>query len=216
MLRRINLIPLSERTRTQSDAGMLTLIVMGILVLAAIAFTYVYFNGVLNDRQRELAALQAETAQVQTQLNALAEYQVLDQERQRAEDVVQHIYAGRTLISQTLGDLSLVIPKEAWLQTLQLTAPPIPSMDAVPEENLKLTGSFSATAQTYTFEDVATALVRLEQIPSFAAVALNTAGNRGASGAGTQSIKTFSLGAALRNTQLPDTPLPLSQVQVNP
>ncbi len=134
MLRRINLIPQSERARTQSDVGMLGLIIVSVLVLAAIAFTYVYYNGVLRDRQQELASLQAQTAQVQGQLNALAEYQALDEKRQKAEAVVQHIYAGRTLVSQTLGDLSLVIPKESWLQRMQMSAPPVQAFAAVPQQ----------------------------------------------------------------------------------
>lgn len=215
MLRRINLIPQSERARTQSDVGMLGLIIVSAVVLAAVAFTYVYYNGVLKDRQEELASLQAQTAQVQTQLNALAEYQALDEKRQKAEAVVQHIYAGRTLVSQTLGDLSLVIPKESWLQRMQLSSPAVPAFAAAAEDKEAKPGAFSVSGQTYTFEDVATTIVRLEQIPSLGPVVLTTAATNDTATSTAKSIKTFTLTASVANTQSADTPLPISQVQVS-
>lgn len=215
MLRRINLIPQSERARTQSDAGMLALIIVGAVVLAAIAFTYVYYNGVLKDRQQELASLQSQTAQVQNQLNALAEYQALDVKRQNAEAVVQHIYSGRTLVSQTLGDLSLVIPKESWLQQMQVSSPAVPAYGAGGDDQDLKAGTFSVSGQTYTFEDVATTMVRLEQIPSLGPVLLTTAGTNDPATSTAKSIKTFTLTASVSNTQPADTPLPISQVQVS-
>lgn len=215
MFRRINLIPESERARTQSDMGMLALIIASVVVLAAIAFTYVYFNGVLKERQQELASLQAQTAQVQSQLNALAEYQALDEKRQKAEVVVQHIYAGRTLVSQTLGDLSLVIPKESWLQKMQMSAPTVPAFaNGGAAEAQAEVGGMSVEGQTYTFEDVATTIVRLEQIPSLGPVSLTQAAEN-ADASSSKAIKRFTLTALVANTQPADTPLPISQVRVS-
>lgn len=216
MLRRINLIPAADRPRTQSDAGMLAIIVLAIIVLAGIAFSYVYFNAILSDRQRELADVQAETARVQGQLTALAQYEQLQEQRQKAEDVVQHIYAGRTLVSQTLGDLSLVIPEDSWLQTLQLTAPAMPPLEAGAQSVEITAGSLSVEGRTYTFEDVAKTMVRFEQIPALERVVLGEAGEDSDSAASTKTIKRFTFAAELINTQPVDTPLPLSQVQVAP
>lgn len=230
MIRRINLIPASERPRTQTDFAMLGLIVAAVIVVAGIALSYVYFNGVLTDRKRELEEVQAQSAQARAQLVALAEYEKLGNQRRDAEEIVQHIYAGRTLLSQTLGDLSLVIPKEVWLQQLTLSAPPVPpwgpqggaaaaGAPAVPQQ-----GAFTITGMTYTFEDVATTLVRLDQIPSLVGIKLGTAGAAGgAASSGTtagtsaaKTVKTFTMQAGVVNTQSPDTPLPISQVQVSP
>lgn len=77
---------------------------------------------------------------------------------------------------------------------------------------------------TYTFEDVATTLVRLDQIPSLVGIKLGTAGAAGGAAsssttAGTsaaKTVKTFTMQAGVVNTQSPDTPLPISQVQVSP
>lgn len=228
MIRRINLIPPSERPRTRTDFGMLGLIVLAVIVVAGIALSYVYFNGVLTDRKRELEQVQAQAAQARNQLAALAQYEALGNERREAEEVVQHIYAGRTLLSQALGDLSLVIPKEVWLQQLSLAAPPVPPFAPVAGQAAAQQGagsdegSFTITGTTYTFDDVATLLVRLEQIPSLKDIKLQTAGASSASGAsGTSattadSLKTFAMQSVVVNTQSPDTPLPISQVQVAP
>ena len=172
MIRRINLIPPSERLRTQTDFGMLGLVVLAVVVVAGIALSYVFFNGTLTDRKRELEQVQAQTAQVRSQLAALAQYETLGNQRRDAEEVIQHIYAGRTLLSQTLGDLSLVIPKEVWLQQLSLTSPPVPLFEGgtpatAPSKTAEVDqGSFTIAGTTYTFDDVATLLVRLEQMPS--------------------------------------------------
>jgi len=229
MIRRINLIPPSERPRTKTDFGMLGLIVIAVVVIAGIGLSYVYFNGVLTDRKRELEQVQAQSAQARNELAALAEYEALGNQRRDAEEVVQHIYAGRTLLSQTLGDLSLVIPKEVWLQQLSVTAPAVPPFSpaggaGAPPSQETAAGTCSLAGTTYTFEDVATMLVRLEQIPSLKGIKLGTASS-GAAAGGTatgsgstaaKSVKTFSIQAIVVNTQSPETPLPISQVQVAP
>lgn len=228
MIRRINLVPLSERPRTQTDFGMLGLIVLALIVIAGIGLSYVYFNGVLTDRKRELEELQAQTSQARHELAALAEYEELGNQRRKATEVVEHIYAGRTLLSQTLGDLSLVIPKDVWLQQLSLTAgavPPFsPGNEAAGSSGQESDmGTCSLAGTTYTFEDVATMLIRLEQIPSLRETKLDTASSAGDAGGSTsgtdstaKSAKTFSIGADVVNTQPPDTPLPISQVLVTP
>lgn len=225
MIRRINLIPPSERLRTQTDFGMLGLVVLAVVVVAGIALSYVFFNGTLTDRKRELEQVQAQTAQVRSQLAALAQYETLGNQRRDAEEVIQHIYAGRTLLSQTLGDLSLVIPKEVWLQQLSLTSPPVPLFEGgtpatAPSKTAEVDqGSFTIAGTTYTFADVATLLVRLEQMPSLKSIQLQTAGAEGSSGGSGQSaksLKTFTVQSVVVNTQAADTPLPISQVQVAP
>ena len=107
MIRRSNLIPPSERPRTKTDFGMLGLIVIAVVVIAGIGLSYVYFNGVLTDRKRELEQVQAQSAQARNELAALAEYEALGNQRRDAEEVVQHIYAGRTAPLADVGGSEL-------------------------------------------------------------------------------------------------------------
>ena len=128
----------------------------------------------LAEKENELVQVQSELQKVQLQLNALAQFEALQKSKDQAETLVQQIYAGRTLLSEILGDISLVIPKEAWVQTMSLSAPEVaaviatfPGQAPAAAGTASPTGQFSVTGNTYTFEDVARVMVRMEQVPSF-------------------------------------------------
>ncbi|MHB9150905.1 MAG: PilN domain-containing protein [Thermoleophilia bacterium] len=220
MVRRINLVPAEQRRRTQTDMGLMLLIVAAIVVAGAIALSYLFYSGELSDREAELADLQAQNQQLEAQLASLSQYQALDQRRAALEDVVTRVYVGRTLVSEVLGDLSLVIPENVWLGNLNLTAPdPPPALS--PETQAQGTvsppatqGDLALVGNTYSFEDVARLLVRLEQIPAVSAVALGSAGAPTGSVDPKKEVRGFNLQATIRNVQSPDTQLPVSRVEV--
>jgi Tfp pilus assembly protein PilN len=223
MVRRINLVPPSERRRTQSDVGLLILLVIVVVVLGALGYAYFHYQGVLTDRENDLAQVQAEIQKVQQQLAALAQYEELQQNKDQIETVVQQIYAGRTLVSEILGDISLVVPKEAWFQSMVVSAPDISAVIATFAGQVQPTpgtaaptGNYSVSGNTYTFEDVARVMVRFEQVPSFINVNLGTIGSAQGSTDPTKKVKGFSLSAGVINTQDPNTALPLTQVEVQP
>ena len=118
MVRRINLVPQSERRRTQTDVGLLVAVVVGVVIVGAMLFTYFQARGELSDQEAQLAELQTQIAQVQAQLGALAAYEQLQNEVVATETIAQQIYAGRTLFSEVLGDISLVIPENVWIADL--------------------------------------------------------------------------------------------------
>lgn len=217
MVRRINLVPVAERARTKTDVGALALVVAGVIVLAAIAFSYYYFSNDLSTKKDQLAQLQAENAQVQAELASLAGFDALAQKKEQALAVVQSLYVGRTLVSQVLGDLSLVIPDNAWLSSLSVDAP----VNAVAVAAAGGAGAGAASAgsvdiqgSTYSFEDVATFLVRMGLVPGFVDVNLASAGSTTGGVAATKTVRTFSVGAGLVNTQDPAELLPLTRIEV--
>jgi Tfp pilus assembly protein PilN len=213
MMRRINLVPSGERRRTQTDIGLLLLVVVGAVVVIAILFSYFQTRGQLSDREAELAQLQTQIATVTAQLGSLAADEQLQNQVTQTETLAQQIYAGRMLFSEVLGDLSLVIPENVWIADLNLTAPVAAS--AAPAGGAAAAGgpgAFSISdAGTYTFEDVARAIVRLQQIPSLTGVTLTSANSAVDNEV---KVKKFGATAALVNTQPSDTPLPISQVGV--
>jgi Tfp pilus assembly protein PilN len=213
MMRRINLVPSGERRRTQTDIGLLLMVVIGGVIVIAMLFSYFQTRGQLSDREAELAQLQTQIATVTAQLGSLAAYEQLQNQVTQTETVAQQIYAGRVLFSEVLGDLSLVMPENVWIADLSLTAPAAAS--AAPAGGAAATGAlgtFSITdAGTYTFEDVARAIVRLQQVPSLSGVALTAASS---SVDNAVNVKKFGATASLVNTQPSDTPLPISQVGV--
>ena len=213
MARRINLIPRSERPRTRTDYGLLATVGLFIIVIFALGFGYYTFSNVLEERKQELADLQTQTAALQQQVEALQQYEKLASQRDNVQSVVQSIYTSRTLLSDVLDAVSLVVPENAWFQSLDLTATdPL----AASAEVTKATGSegrITIAGQTYSFEDVSRLIVRLQLIPSLTDVQLTSA-NETQKAAGSQlAIKGFSIGAGVVNKE-PAGALPLTDVEV--
>lgn len=213
MVRRINLVPVAERARTKTDVGALALIIVGVIVLAGIGFSYYYFSNQLSTKKDELAQLQAENAQVQAELASLAGFDALAQKEKEAQKLVQSLYAGRTLVSQVLGDFSLVIPDNAWLNNLSVDAP-VSAVAGAVNGGAASAGKVGIQGNTYSFEDVATFLVRLELMPGFVDVNLASATSAAGGSDPNKTVKNFSVGAGLVNTQDPTTPLPLTLIEV--
>jgi Tfp pilus assembly protein PilN len=220
MVRRINLLPQNERRRTKADVGMLSLVVIVVAALGGMAFSYFYFTGVAAERESELASVQMQRQQVEAQLAALASFDALQQEVQANENLVQQIFAGRTLVSQVLGDLSLVVPEQVWFDSLEVKAPPLTvasaaaapaSATAAPGAVGADLGSVAIQGVTYSFEDVAQLMVRLDQVSSIGLVNLSTADSNEI---GERDVKTFSISTSLSNMQSPATRLPVTEVEV--
>jgi Tfp pilus assembly protein PilN len=214
MVRRINLVPQADRRRTQTDYGFVVAIVVVVVIIGAIVLTYFQTQGQLSDRQAQLDQLQTQVVQVQTQLGALGSFDQLQRAVTQKENVAQQIYAGRTLFSEVLGDISLVIPENVWIADLNLTAP-VAGTAAVAGGAAAAGGTQGSltitSANTYTFEDVARAVVRLQLVPSLTDVALTQTNSIVVNNV---KVKTFGISAIVLNTQPSDTPLPISQVGV--
>jgi Tfp pilus assembly protein PilN len=208
MARRINLVPQADRARTTTNFGVLGFVAAVILVLFALGLGYYLFTNTLNNRKDDLTRIEQETQQLQAQVNALAKYGRLDTERKRVEGIVESAYAGRTLISEILDKLSLVVPENVWFSSMDISAP-APSAD--PEAAL---GTLSVSGNTYSFEDVAQLLIRLQLVPALSNINLDAAGGSAEAVDPSQDVKSFSIGAAVKNTQPADAPLPMSQVEV--
>lgn len=215
MPRRINLVPRGERARTTTNVGMLALVVSAIIVLFALALGYYMFSNSLSDRKAELEALQQERQTLETQVNALQAYARLADQRKDTEAVVQGIYAGRTLVARVLGDISLVVPENVWFITMSLNATDplvagaVASGPAAPSDN-----TLTLEGDTYSFQDVAQFLVRLQLVAALSGIDLVSAGEPLGAVDETKHVKGFSIAAFINNTQDADAPLPLSQVEV--
>ena len=216
MARRINLIPRSERPRTRTDWGLLATVGLFIIVIFALGFGYYTFSNVLEQRKQELADIQTQTAALQQQVEALQQYERLASQRENVQAVVQSIYTSRTLLSDVLDAVSLVVPENAWFQSLDLTAnDPLQATDAAttPTTPTVSDGKISIEGQTYSFEDVSRLIVRLQLIPSLSDVQLTSANETQKADGSQLAIKGFSIGAAVVNKE-PAGALPLTDVEV--
>ncbi|MBC7292733.1 MAG: PilN domain-containing protein [Thermoleophilia bacterium] len=220
MARRINLVPASERPRTTTDVGLLGLLALVIVVIFGLGFGYYLLSSSLSDRKHELADLQAQVSQLEVQVANLRAYERLQAQRVNVEKVVQSIFAGRTLVGNILDDLSLVVPENVWFQSLALTTA---DPGAAKEEAAAAGGARTSTAvdtrmsiegNTYTFEDVAVLLVRLQLIPELANIHLVSAGEPKGNTDPAKNVRGFTVDADVVNKQPADTPLPVSKVEV--
>jgi Tfp pilus assembly protein PilN len=119
---RINLVPpeIHQRQQTRRRTG--AVIVVGILALAAVGGFY--FLQVLreNSIQDDIAAQQAENAELQRQIDELQEIGQLQAEIESTRQLLNTLLADRILWSGVLRDISLVLPGEVWLNGLTGTA----------------------------------------------------------------------------------------------
>ena len=218
MPRRINLIPGAERVRTTTNVGALVLIAATVVVLFALGLLYYLWSSSLGDLREDLAYLEEERATLESQVAALSAYERLAAQRANTEAVVQKIYAGRTLVSEILDDLSMATPDNVWFTNMTLTV-----LD--PSSGLGAAGGQAATGtlsdnvlnvegNTYTFPDVAALLVRLKLVEALTGIDLAYAGDPLGSVDESKEVHGFSISASVHNTQPEDSPLPVSKVQV--
>jgi Tfp pilus assembly protein PilN len=216
---RINLVPRSERVRTTTNVAALVLLAAGVLVLFGLGLGYYLLNSSRSDAAARLDILKEERATLQSQVAALSAYQQLASQRSSTENVIQGIYAGRTLVADVLDDLSLAVPENVWFTELGLTTlDPAAAFGLVSGQSTSaMTGTenkLTVTGNTYTFPDVALLLVRLRLIKSIADIDLDYAGDPVGPVDETKEVHGFSLNATVSNTQSEDTSLPLSKVEV--
>ncbi len=186
---------------------MLGFVAAVIIVLFALGLGYYMLSNTLDDRKQQLTQVKEETQLLQAQVKALAKYGELDTERKRVEGVVTSAYVGRTLVSEILDKLSLVVPENVWFSSLTVTT-------AEPAAEPGRPGTLAISGNTYSFEDVAQFLVRLQLVSALDGIKLDSASESGGNLDPTKEVKAFSISAGVQNTQAEDTPLPVSQVEV--
>jgi Tfp pilus assembly protein PilN len=163
MVRRMNLVPAGERRRTQTDLGVLGMVVAGIMAVGVMGLLYFTASGQLSEKQTQLAEIQMQNTQLQAQAASLAAYGSLAEQKKQAEAVAQQVYQQRTLVSEVLGDVSLVVPDNVWFSKMTVTAPAIAAPSgtgaaaapaaAAAAAAQGAVGKLSIAATTYSFDD---------------------------------------------------------------
>jgi Tfp pilus assembly protein PilN len=216
--RRINLLPRTERVRTATNVPVLALMAAGVLVVFALALGYYLLRSQRSSLESELGVLKDHRQRLEQQIAELDKYKELAAQASKMEETVRAVYAGRTLVSEVLGDLSRALPENVWLTTLTITAGD--PLEESQEQGAKAgtivsgTGSLSMQGNTYSFPDVATVLVRLRLVPSMKGITLASAGDPIGTVDPDRHVRGFSLVSSIVNTQSVDTPLPMSRVEV--
>ncbi len=202
-MKRFNLLPPEQRVKASRDRGMLYAILGLVVLVLALGAVYLQQNGVVNDRQAELDRLNAENQIVQAQLAELQPYADIHNLRTAMTETAVNIYDARVPWSNIVEEVSLVIPENVRLQTMNCIVPPemLPG-PAQPETTADSTPTVDVTftGDTYTHKDVAEFMTRLGLIPQLTNIQLATSTeSTGPAAAISGSTVTFTVNASLRS-----------------
>src|SRR5450756_1552142 len=122
-MKRIDLLPPEQRVKASRERGLLWAILILVAVVVALGLVFVGQNSQVNDKQAELDGLTAETAAVQQQALALRPYAEIQTTRTAMTQAAKGIYDSRVPWSTILQEISLVIPENVRLQSLNCAIP---------------------------------------------------------------------------------------------
>jgi Tfp pilus assembly protein PilN len=215
LMRAFNLMPReSERERTSASPAFLKVVValVAVLVLASIAGAYMVMGARAKEQQAAVDDLRAQLAQIEAQA---AEGQgpntaALTVEGQARTAALSDALAARVAWDRILREFSLVLPEDVWLTTLSSASSASPG--AVADPSAATAGgeaTFTINGFATSPEAVATLLSRLEVIPEFASVQLQSSARGGGEAEGGSSTGadpqdfSFSIVAAIAPKGVP-------------
>jgi type IV pilus assembly protein PilM len=206
-MRAVNLLPADAQTgarRTPSRTQILIPAAIAVPVVA-LAALFVPAHSSVGSKQTELDSLKAELATLPAPTAAGIDQSIKGEQARRAA-VVADVLSKRASWDRVLRDVSLVLPKEVWLNTVEGTVPaplstpvdvaaatstakPVPSAVAASASGLRLIG------RTYSQAGVARLLARLATVPTLGNVQLTRSGKVKA---GDRKVIEFEIAASLR------------------
>jgi Tfp pilus assembly protein PilN len=164
---RVNLLPgeIRERQRVRRRGGAVAAV--GVVALAALGAFYFLQQMRLNDLKQDLAAQQAENDRLRGEIAELQEFDQQQRELAASQDLLNTLLADEVRWSGVLRDISLVIPGQTWLTTLngQITQT---EGTVQPTEPSGLIGQISFNGFGLSHRAVALWLTRLEDVEGFA------------------------------------------------
>jgi Tfp pilus assembly protein PilN len=177
LMRAFDLLPKEgEREKTSASPAFLKVVValVAILVLAGLAGAFMLMGAREQERQSTADDLRAQLAELTAQAASTEEPSVatLTAEGQARTAALSDALAGRVAWDRILREFSLVIPEDVWLTTLSSASPTAPTagVAAAPAADATFTIEGKAAGQA----DVARLLSRLEVIPEFSNVSLQS------------------------------------------
>jgi Tfp pilus assembly protein PilN len=169
---RINLLPPEIHQRQRARRRTFAVIAIGLILLAAVGGFY--FLQVLNLSrvEEDISAQQSENAALQQQINELQDVAQLQVEIESTRQLLSTLLSDRLLWSGILRDISLVIPGEAWLDSLTGSSTVAAEAGVAPTETTTgpgagLVGQISFSGFAFDHRDVALWLSRLEDVRGF-------------------------------------------------
>jgi len=160
----VNLLPsdVKQRARTR-QITVLVGVVVGVIIAALIGL-FVLESGKLASTQNDLAAVNAQNAQLESKVNSLQRFQTLADEQQAKKQTVNQLKSGTISFSAMLVDLSRAIPSSAYLTSVTGTlSATVANRSAQPPTN-NIVGNINWQGRATDHDAVALWLTRLVQV----------------------------------------------------
>jgi Tfp pilus assembly protein PilN len=196
-MRAVNLVPRddSRANRRQPGAVMLTGVLGSVVVVALLAGAFLMTSSTVAERQAEVDGLRAELAAIPPPEPAPAGQTTLEAEKSQRVTVLGKALGSRVAWDRVLREISLVLPEDIWLESLNANAPDPNAAPATPGAPASGTGSFTITGYSYSHDGVARLLARLSVLPQLERPKL---GSSVLDESKREGIVKFTISAALR------------------
>jgi Tfp pilus assembly protein PilN len=169
---RVNLLPSEIKKGQETRRRFVLFLLAGIaLVLLVVAFWFLQSMR-LGNVQDQIDAQNQQNAAIQAQISDLQQYEQLQTEAQAQEQLLTSAYAGEVSYSQTLLDISKVIPSDTYLTNFASTLQAPTASTTTPTTPTTTTTTFVGTmtfsGETLHFDSLSTWLNRLESVQGWA------------------------------------------------
>jgi Tfp pilus assembly protein PilN len=196
-MKRINLLPPEHRVRASRERGLMYIIVLLVAIVAVLGVVYFQQHSKVAEKQTELNGLTADTAAVTAQAAALQPFADIETSRAALTQTAKNITDSRVYWSTIFEEVSLVIPENVRLDTLNCAVPPTMLPGGAADTTAASNGAdVTFTGITYDPDDVAVFMTRLGLIPQLTNVQLTTS-------ARTAQTSTSSANAETGSTATP-------------
>jgi Tfp pilus assembly protein PilN len=194
-VRPVNLLPRddSKGQRPQPGAVTLTAVLGGVLVTALLAGLFLTTSSTVGDRQAEVDGLRAELAAIPPPPESTGQT-TLETEKSQRVTVLGQALGSRVAWDRMLREISLVLPEDIWLESLNANAPDATAAAAAPGTQAGK-GAFTITGYSYSHDGVARLLARLSVLPQ---LERPTLGSSVLDKSKPRSVVKFTISAALR------------------
>jgi Tfp pilus assembly protein PilN len=173
-VRAVNLLPRDEgRTRRQPGAVTLTAVLGAILLTAVLCGWFLMASSGVSDKQAELDGLNAELAAIPPPPPPPPSQSNLVAEKDARLSALGKALSSRIAWDRVLREVSLVVPNDVWLETMNTNGPD-PAAAAPAPGQAPPAGGFSITGYTYSHDGVARLLARLSVLPQLENVKLGS------------------------------------------
>jgi Tfp pilus assembly protein PilN len=195
-MRAVNLLPRDDPSRrTKTNVPVVVGVAGAVLASALIAMMFMSASSSVHDRQQQLDSLRAELAVVPPPVQqSSAQAGLVEQQKARVAALTAAM-SRRVAWDRVLREVTLVLPEDVWLLSLNGTSPASPASIVGPTAGGTVPTGFTLSGHTYTQEGVARVLSRLSVVPDLSNVQLGTSSM---TLVGTQSVVQFTILASVR------------------